>query len=137
MDLGCGSGVLAIAAAKLGFGPVAGIDHERESVAATDGERRGQRRRASRSRATTSCPTAPRRRPPRCSRTSCARCCSGSRADGFAAGAVPRTLIASGLLAHEADEVAAAFGAAMGLVERDRRLGGEWAALLLERAVAK
>jgi len=25
MDLGCGSGVLAIAAAKLGWGPVAGV----------------------------------------------------------------------------------------------------------------
>ncbi len=35
MDLGCGSGVLAIAAAKLGWGPVAGVDHELESVRAT------------------------------------------------------------------------------------------------------
>ena len=31
VDLGCGSGVLAIAAAKLGFGPVLGVDHEPES----------------------------------------------------------------------------------------------------------
>src|SRR5205809_956334 len=35
VDVGCGSGVLAIAAAKLGFSPVAGLDHEREAVAAT------------------------------------------------------------------------------------------------------
>ena len=42
----------------------------------------------------------------------------------------PRTLIASGLLTHEADEVAAAF-APLGLRERDRRERGEWAALLL------
>ena len=35
VDLGCGSGVLAIAAAKLGWGPVLGLDHELESVAAT------------------------------------------------------------------------------------------------------
>jgi ribosomal protein L11 methyltransferase len=28
LDLGCGSGVLAIAAAKLGFGPVTALDHE-------------------------------------------------------------------------------------------------------------
>ena len=52
---------------------------------------------------------------------------------GFEGGVVPDALIASGLLAHEADEVAAAFGASMGLREADRRLGGEWAALLLVR----
>src|SRR3954447_17990687 len=34
-DLGCGSGVLAIAAAKLGFEPVTAVDAERESVRAT------------------------------------------------------------------------------------------------------
>src|SRR5439155_389443 len=35
-DLGCGSGVLAIAAAKLGFGPVSAFDADRAAVAATD-----------------------------------------------------------------------------------------------------
>jgi hypothetical protein len=46
----------------------------------------------------------------------------------------PRTLIASGLLAHEADEAADHFRAVHGLVE-ERRLGvGDWAALVL-RAV--
>ena len=34
-DLGCGSGVLAIAAAKLGFGPVVAVDNEQEAVDAT------------------------------------------------------------------------------------------------------
>src|SRR3954449_3858331 len=34
-DLGCGSGVLAIAAAKLGFGPVTAVDAERQAVDAT------------------------------------------------------------------------------------------------------
>ena len=34
LDVGTGSGVLAIAAARLGFRPVLGLDHERESVAA-------------------------------------------------------------------------------------------------------
>jgi ribosomal protein L11 methyltransferase len=34
LDVGTGSGVLAIAAARLGFTPVLGLDHERESVAA-------------------------------------------------------------------------------------------------------
>ena len=45
---------------------------------------------------------------------------------------VPERLIASGLLREEADEVAAAF-AAHGLLERDRRCAGEWAAVLLAR----
>jgi ribosomal protein L11 methyltransferase len=35
LDIGCGSGVLAIAAAKLGFDPVAGIDVEQAAVEAT------------------------------------------------------------------------------------------------------
>src|SRR3954469_17434394 len=35
-DLGCGSGVLAITAAKLGFSPVSAFDADRAAVAATD-----------------------------------------------------------------------------------------------------
>jgi ribosomal protein L11 methyltransferase len=50
---------------------------------------------------------------------------------GFA-GEPPRTLIASGLLRHEADEIAAAF-AAHGLRELGRRETAEWAAVLLVR----
>jgi len=34
-DLGCGAGVIAIAAAKLGWEPVLAVDHEPQSVAAT------------------------------------------------------------------------------------------------------
>ena len=34
-DLGCGSGVLAIAAAKLGFGPVTAVDSDRGAIDAT------------------------------------------------------------------------------------------------------
>ena len=44
VDLGCGSGVLAIAAARLGWAPVLGIDHEHAAVARRARERRGQRR---------------------------------------------------------------------------------------------
>ncbi len=35
VDLGCGSGVLAILAARLGFGPVTGVDVDEAAVAAT------------------------------------------------------------------------------------------------------
>ena len=52
-------------------------------------------------------------------------------ADGFA-GTAPDVLVAGGLLAHEGDEVAAAF-ARHGLRETARRRGGEWVALLLRR----
>jgi ribosomal protein L11 methyltransferase len=34
LDLGCGSGVIAVAASKLGFGPVAGVDVDPGAVAA-------------------------------------------------------------------------------------------------------
>jgi ribosomal protein L11 methyltransferase len=34
-DLGCGSGVLSIAAAKLGFGPITAVDHEQAAIEAT------------------------------------------------------------------------------------------------------
>ncbi len=43
----------------------------------------------------------------------------------------PERMVLSGLLREEAGEVAEAF-ARHGLRERDRRHGGEWAALLLE-----
>jgi ribosomal protein L11 methyltransferase len=35
LDVGCGSGVLSIAAARLGFGPVVGVDLEKPAVEAT------------------------------------------------------------------------------------------------------
>ena len=44
----------------------------------------------------------------------------------------PTTLILSGLLPGELDEIAAGFSPG-GLLEADRRLEGDWAALLLKR----
>lgn len=132
VDVGCGSGVLAIAASKLGFGPVRALDHERESVAATakNAQVNGVAVEVWRQDLL-------RDGPAPASSTVVANLLRPLllriARDGFADGVVPDRLIASGLLAHEADEVAAAFTETMGLRERDRRAGGEWAALLLAR----
>jgi len=125
-DWGCGSGVLAIAAAKLGFSPVVGCDVEAASVAATrDGARdNGVEVEVAR------CDL---RREP------------GPWAPVVTANLVrplllevaatmqrpPERLVVSGLLRAEADEVSAAF-AAREMEETDRREGTEWSALLLE-----
>jgi ribosomal protein L11 methyltransferase len=132
MDLGCGSGVLAIAAAKLGWGPVAGVDHELESVRATaeNADANGVAVAVERFDLIRGgpAPTAPLvlanlLRP-------LLLCVARA---GFGAGETPQTLIASGLLTHEADEIATAF-MPHGLHEADRRTSGEWAALLLRQA---
>ncbi len=130
MDLGCGSGVLAIAACKLGWAPVAGVDHERASVAATldnaavngvavaarhaDLLRDGP------------VPTAP------TVAANLVRPLLAQVARAGFDGERPRVLVASGLLHAEADAIAAAFEA-HGLRERARRHSGEWAALTLAR----
>ncbi len=51
-DLGCGAGTLAIAAARLGWEPVLAVDHEPQSVAATqrNADRNGDRGRGARAR---------------------------------------------------------------------------------------
>jgi ribosomal protein L11 methyltransferase len=125
LDLGCGSGVLAIAAAKLGFDPVGAVDYDPLSVEATrenaaangvvlDVARCDLREDA--------IPVAP---------TVLANLLRPLLLDcATRLAEPPRTLIASGLLTHEADEIATAF-ACHGLRERDRRERGEWAALLL------
>jgi ribosomal protein L11 methyltransferase len=128
-DYGCGSGVLAIAAAKLGFAPVTALDHDPLAVAATadnaaaNGVDVDVRRADLRADPLQAAPTvvANLLRP-------LLLVLAESVPDP-----PPRTLIASGLLAAEADEIAAAF-AARGLSERDRRVEGEWAALRLSSA---
>ncbi|MCW3041465.1 MAG: hypothetical protein JWM31_3370 [Solirubrobacterales bacterium] len=131
MDVGCGSGVLAIAAALLGFAPVAGVDHERESVAATLENARvnGVAVRATRHDLMHDGPVPG---APVVLANLLRPLLLRVAADGFT-GTAPDVVIASGLLAHEADEVAAAFAEHRGLREADRRHGGEWAALLLTR----
>jgi ribosomal protein L11 methyltransferase len=130
VDVGCGSGVLAIAAARLGWGPVLGIDHERESVQATldNAAANGvavQARRHDLLR------DGPAPGAPTVLANLLRPLLLRVAADGFA-GAAPDVLVAGGLLAHEGDEVAAAF-ARHGLSEAARRHGGEWVALLLRR----
>jgi ribosomal protein L11 methyltransferase len=125
-DLGCGSGVLAIAAAKLGFGPVTAIDAERQAVDATrvnarenaaklDRIERGDLRNSPAPKADVV--AANLMRP------------LLLRVAELWAGDPPPVLIVSGLLDHEADEVAAAFAP---LVERRRLSSLGWSALRLE-----
>jgi ribosomal protein L11 methyltransferase len=125
-DLGAGSGVLAIAAAKLGWSPVVAVDHEAAAVEATranaaangvelEARRLDLRREAPPAVATTVANLAGpllRELAPRL------------------ADPLPRTLIVSGVLAGEADGVADAF-AARGLTETARRADGDWVALRL------
>ncbi len=130
VDLGCGSGVLAIAAARLGWAPVLGLDHDPDAVRATRDNA-----------AANGAPVQVRRHdlirdgPAPGAPTVVANLLRPLllrvAKDGFA-GPGPDALIASGLLAHEGDEVAAAF-AVRGLREDARRRDGDWVALSLRR----
>jgi len=153
LDLGTGSGVLAIAAARLGFAPVLALDHDPDSV-------RAARENASVNGVQIAVERFDLRRQPLPSLT--APGLLGSAGDrtgrGVSAGTAPseprgvllanllrplllelagtmgeapRHLIAGGLLREQADEVAAAFSTSHGLRERGRLHGGEWAALWL------
>ncbi|HEV7846303.1 MAG TPA: 50S ribosomal protein L11 methyltransferase [Thermoleophilaceae bacterium] len=123
-DLGCGSGVLAIAASKLGFSPVSAFDADRAAVAATDSNARANAVLLDRVERLD------------------LRSAPVPEADVIAANlmrplllrvaslmtARPRTLILSGLLDEEADEVAGAFEP----LTEDRRVSAKgWSALRL------
>jgi ribosomal protein L11 methyltransferase len=131
LDVGTGSGLLAIAGARLGFAPVIGLDNERESVAAAienasvnhveidvrHFDLRTQRL------------------PPM----------AAAEPDGAPVVMVanllrplllelsqsmteaPAHLLAGGLLREELDEVCGAFSERLGLCERERRESGDWA----------
>lgn len=127
LDVGTGSGVLAIAAAKLGFSPVLAIDHDPESVKAASANAVGNgvavevRRHDIREQAP------------------CFDCVSVALANllrplllelAQSMRSVPEHLLISGLLREEAAEVAAAFEG-KGLRERRQVQAGEWAAVWL------
>ncbi len=133
VDLGCGSGVLAIGAGRLGYSPVVALDFDPASVLATgenalvNGVEVSVRRFDLRSPGA----VVPEARTVAANllgpllREWAARLAGGSEP-------VPERLIASGLLVAEADGIVSAFGAA-GLREARRLESGEWAALLLVR----
>ncbi|MFL5817675.1 MAG: 50S ribosomal protein L11 methyltransferase [Conexibacter sp.] len=130
LDLGCGSGVLAIAAAKLGFEPVAAVDFDPLSVEATAANAAVNDVTLDVARCDLRSDPVP-AAPIVLANLLRPLLLDYARVLGTGAGPeAPRTLVASGLLTHEADEIAAAF-AALGLREQDRRERGEWAALLL------
>jgi ribosomal protein L11 methyltransferase len=126
-DWGCGSGILSVAAARLGFDPVLACDHEREAVAATEAA-------AAANGVTLTITRCDLRRAP------------GPWAPTVLANLVrplllelaalierpPERLIASGLTLDEVDDVVAAF-APHGLRLASRRDGDGWSAILLAR----
>jgi ribosomal protein L11 methyltransferase len=131
VDLGCGSGVLAIAAARLGWAPVLGVDHEHEAVAAAR-ENAAVNGVQMDVRHADLLHGGPVPSAPTVVANLLAPLLEHVARAGFD-GAPPRVLVASGLLRAEADAIAAAFAQRQGLHERGRRERGEWAALTLAR----
>ena len=130
LDLGCGSGVLSIAAAKLGHGPVVGVDHDPLALEATAANAAANGVEVA-VRAYDLTRDGPAPAAPVVLANLLGPLLRRLADEGFEAGGLqPRALIASGLLAGEAGEIAAVF-ARRGLHERTRRTDGEWAALLL------
>jgi ribosomal protein L11 methyltransferase len=128
LDLGCGSGVLAIAAARLGWSPVVALDNDPACIEATRANALVNevaievRRHDLRSDSPAVAPTVV---------ANLLRPLLLSYVERLAdAPRLPERVIASGLLVGEVDEVAAAF-ARLGLAERVRRSAGEWAAVLI------
>ncbi len=136
LDVGTGSGVLAIAAASLGFGPVLGLDNEQESVeAAAENARvngvelevRGFDLRHDQ------LPWVDREKEWQGTvvLANLLRPLLLELANVMPQ--APSQLIAGGLLREEVDEVAAAFAERLGMCELERRGEGEWAAVWLSR----
>jgi ribosomal protein L11 methyltransferase len=136
LDLGCGSGVLAIAAARLGFAPSLAFDFDPLAVEATvvnareNGVAVDVRRLDVRDDPL-----------PDIGGATVAANLLGPllrtlarRLGDAGPGARPRRLIASGLLESEADELSEVFRRQAGLRERERRRCGGWAALALAPA---
>ncbi len=137
LDVGAGSGVLAIAAAKLGYAPVLALDNEAESVAAAaeNAQVNGVALRSERfDLRRDALPWVGRGEPASAPVIVLANLLAPLLRD--LAGQIERPpveLIAGGLLAEQLDDAATAF-AAVGLHERSRRLADGWGALRLSGA---
>jgi ribosomal protein L11 methyltransferase len=159
VDLGTGSGVLAIAAAKLGWNPVTGYDHEPAAIEASAANAavnsvqihfERQNLRESVPELAPTCVanmTSPilksiaaalqgllgetRRNLPAVVPPGLPQQPSPEHSPSPHA-ELPRVWILSGILPNELNEVAAAF-APSGFIEHDRRQMGDWAALMLRR----
>lgn len=134
IDLGSGSGVLAIAAATLGYEPVLALDNDPLSVAAAE-------RNAALNGVTIDVrrfdlrhdrwPEVQRRARP----VMLANLLRPLLLDLVEAlERPPRQLIASGLLVGETEEICRAFAGRLGMLERERRISGDWAAVWLQAA---
>lgn len=128
VDVGCGSGVLAIVAAKLGFAPVTALDFDRAAVTAT-------RENAARNGVAVEARLLDIRHEqvPDADLAVANVLAPPLIAWAAAQRALAPVLILSGLLTGEAERVAEAFGA-RGMRELERRENGEWAALVLGTA---
>lgn len=127
-DLGTGSGILAIAAAKLGWAPVHGYDHEAPALAAAAINAAANGVAVELERADL------RAGLPALAQTVVANLTAPvlSAVAAQLAGERGTTFVCSGLLPSELNDVAAAFEGC-GFTEADRRRDGDWAALLLRR----
>jgi ribosomal protein L11 methyltransferase len=126
-DLGCGSGVLAIAAAKLGFAPVLGIDSEPDAIGESDRNARLNYVDVELQRLDLRREPAPRRDVVTANLTATLLV---EIAQGWATlGESPGTLIASGFLVDETETIRDSLSGAGLQVKRQLR-NGDWAALL-------
>jgi ribosomal protein L11 methyltransferase len=151
VDLGTGSGVLAIAAAKLGWSPIRAYDHEPAAIeaakanAAANGVQPHLERMNLRERLPELAPTLVANMTAPILKAVARLMATVTGRDGVTPEepppdlrrrghpVPPTTMICSGLLPSELDDVAAAFGEG-GLREAERRRDGDWAALVLRRA---
>jgi ribosomal protein L11 methyltransferase len=128
-DWGCGSGILAVAAAKLGWAPVSACDVEAASVAAT---RAAAEANGVALAAVARCDL--RRGPGPWAPTVVANLVRPLLLEVAAVlERVPERLLVSGLQLDEVEEVAGAFAARHGLSPAARRDGDGWSAILLVR----
>jgi ribosomal protein L11 methyltransferase len=136
LDVGAGSGVLAIAAARLGFEPVLALDHERESVAATRENARVNGAAAVDVRRfdlrEEPLPWLGREDAPPGPIVVLANLLRPLLLElAQTIASPPAQLLASGLLVGQVDEVVTAFGERLHMRERRRVQSGEWAAVWL------